>query len=161
MATIFFQFRGMPSIQEVLDTLEVSIDSGLSDEEVRKRLEKYGHNELAERPGKAFGKTVEQINSFVIWLLIGAAVISAILGDWVEAGAILLIVVLNAIMGIVQESRAEASAALKRCPRLKHRLCETVTAFWFPRLTSFPGISFSSRLEISFLQTYVCLKQST
>ncbi len=102
--------------EEVLDTLNVSIDSGLSDEEARKRLEKYGHNELAERPGKSFWQKLwEQINSFVIWLLIGAAVISAVLGDWVEAGAILLIVVLNAIMGIVQESRAEASlAALKK-----------------------------------------------
>ncbi len=102
--------------EEVLDTLEVSIESGLSDEEARQRLQRYGRNELAERPGKKLlAKLWEQINSFVIWLLIGAAVISAVLGDWVEAGAILLIVVLNAIMGIVQESRAEASlAALKK-----------------------------------------------
>lgn len=102
--------------EEVLDTLEVSIESGLSDEEARQRLQRYGRNELAERPGKSFWQKLwEQINSFVIWLLIGAAVISAVLGDWVEAGAILLIVVLNAIMGIVQESRAEASlAALKK-----------------------------------------------
>ena len=102
--------------EEVLDTLNVSIESGLSDEEARQRLQRYGRNELAEKPGKSFWQKLwEQINSFVIWLLIGAAIISAVLGDWVEAGAILLIVVLNAIMGIVQESRAEASlAALKK-----------------------------------------------
>ena len=56
-----------------------------------------------------------QLNNFVIILLIVAAVISALLGDWVEAGAILLIVVLNAVLGVVQESRAEqALAALKK-----------------------------------------------
>lgn len=101
---------------KVLDNLNVPVETGLSEEEVKARLEKFGHNELAERPGKSFlQKLWEQINSFVIWLLIGAAVISAVLGDWVEAGAILLIVVLNAIMGIIQESRAEASlAALKK-----------------------------------------------
>lgn len=102
--------------EEVLETLEVPAETGLSDAEVEQRLEKYGRNELAERPGKSFWQKLwEQINSFVIWLLIGAALISALLGDWVEAGAILLIVVLNAIMGIIQESRAEASlAALKK-----------------------------------------------
>ena len=56
-----------------------------------------------------------QINSFVIYMLLAAALISALLGDTVEAIAILAIVVLNAIMGIIQESRAEASlAALKK-----------------------------------------------
>jgi len=102
--------------EEVLASLEVPLETGLSNLEVKERLEKFGYNELKEQPGKTFlQKLLEQINSFVIWLLIGAAVISAILGDWVEAGAILLIVVLNAIMGIIQESRAEASlAALKK-----------------------------------------------
>ena len=102
--------------EEVLDTLEVPVRSGLSATEVSERLEKFGYNELQEQPGRSFlEKLWEQINSFVIWLLIGAAIISAVLGDWVEAGAILLIVVLNAVMGIVQESRAEASlAALKK-----------------------------------------------
>lgn len=101
--------------EEVLDNLDVPIETGLSDEEVQLRQAKFGLNELTEQPGRTFlQKLWEQINSFVIWLLIGAAVISAILGDWVEAGAILLIVVFNAIMGIVQESRAEASLAALR-----------------------------------------------
>jgi Ca2+-transporting ATPase len=101
---------------QVLESLDVPIETGLSDVDVKERLEKFGYNELKEQPGRSFlEKLWEQINSFVIWLLIGAAVISAVLGDWVEAGAILLIVVLNAIMGIIQESRAEASlAALKK-----------------------------------------------
>lgn len=102
--------------EEVLASLAVPLETGLSNLEVKERLETFGYNELKEQPGKTFlQKLWEQINSFVIWLLIGAAAISAILGDLVEAGAILLIVVLNAIMGIIQESRAEASlAALKK-----------------------------------------------
>ncbi len=101
---------------EVLESLDVPVETGLSNAEVKARIEKFGYNELKEQAGRTFWQKLwEQINSFVIWLLIGAAVISAVLGDWVEAGAILLIVVLNAIMGIIQESRAEASlAALKK-----------------------------------------------
>lgn len=102
--------------EEVLESLEVPVETGLSDAEAKERLDEFGYNELEEQPGRTFWEKLwEQINSFVIWLLIAAAAISALLGDWVEAGAILLIVVLNAIMGIVQESRAEASlAALKK-----------------------------------------------
>ena len=73
-------------------------------------------NELEEAPPTTFWQMLwAQINSFVIYLLLGAAIVSALLGDYVEAIAILAIVVLNAIMGIIQESRAEASlAALKK-----------------------------------------------
>jgi Ca2+-transporting ATPase len=102
--------------EEVLEQLDVPAATGLSSDEAKKRLEQYGPNELVERGGTTFLQMLwAQINSFVIWLLIGAALISALLQDWVEAGAILLIVVLNAIMGIIQESRAQASlAALKK-----------------------------------------------
>ena len=79
-------------------------------------MQQYGRNELKEKPRPTFFQLVfEQLNNFVVILLIVASVISAVLRDWVEAGAILLIVVLNAILGVVQESRAEeALAALKK-----------------------------------------------
>jgi Ca2+-transporting ATPase len=90
--------------------------NGLTSQEAENRLKIYGPNELEEKPRPSFLQLViAQLNNFVIILLIVAAVISALLGDYVEAGAILLIVILNAVLGVVQESRAEeALAALKK-----------------------------------------------
>jgi Ca2+-transporting ATPase len=100
---------------EVLDHLEVE-EQGLSAEEASRRLEKYGENQLQEAPRTTFWHMLkEQLTSFVVILLIVASVISALLGDYVEAAAIMAIVVLNAVLGIVQEQRAEqALAALKK-----------------------------------------------
>ncbi len=71
---------------------------------------------MREKPRATFLQLVlAQLKSFVVILLIVASIISMVLGEWVESGAILLIVVLNAILGVVQESRAEeALAALKK-----------------------------------------------
>jgi len=101
--------------EEVLAHLKVQ-DHGLSTEEARNRLEHYGPNQLKEAPRTTFLQTLwEQLNNFVVILLIIASVISALLGDYVEAAAIMAIVVLNAVLGIVQERRAEeALAALKK-----------------------------------------------
>ncbi|MBG0787565.1 MAG: cation-translocating P-type ATPase [Anaerolineaceae bacterium] len=101
---------------DVLKELETPLEEGLSSEEVKARQEKYGFNELTEAPPTTFWEMLwSQINSFVIYMLLAAAIISALLGDYVEAIAILAIVVLNAIMGIIQESQAEAAlAALKK-----------------------------------------------
>src|SRR6266536_1959371 len=101
--------------QEVLDHLEVQ-GNGLTSEEARKRLEHHGPNQLQEALRPTFLKTLwEQLNNFVVILLIVASLISALLGDYVEAAAIMAIVVLNAVLGIVQERRAEeALAALKK-----------------------------------------------
>ena len=80
---------------------------GLTTSEARRRLVRYGPNQLAEAPPPSFwSKLWEQFNNFVVWLLIVAAVVSAALGDWVEAAAIMAIVILNAVLGLVQESRA-------------------------------------------------------
>ena len=91
-------------------------ETGLTSEEVQRRLQQYGRNELREKPGLTFFQLViAQLNNFIVILLIAASIISALLGDWLEAGVIMLIVVLNAILGVVQESRAEeALAALKK-----------------------------------------------
>ena len=102
--------------EEVIERLETSTTEGLSTEEAQRRVNTYGENKLREAPPTSFLQLLwAQFNDFVIWLLIGAAIISAILGEWVEAGAILAIVLLNAVLGIVQERRAEeALAALKK-----------------------------------------------
>lgn len=102
--------------EDVAAKLETKVEQGLSSEIAQKRLEKLGPNLLAEKPRPSFFALVfAQLKSFVILLLIVASVISAILGEWVDAAAILTIVALNAILGVVQESRAEeALAALKK-----------------------------------------------
>ena len=104
------------STEDVLSKLNTAYQDGLSSEEAARRLEKYGPNQLIEKPRPGFLQMVwEQLKSFVIMLLVVAAVISLLLGEYVDAGAILAIVVLNAVLGVIQESRAEeALAALKK-----------------------------------------------
>ena len=104
------------SKEEVLDRLQAPVEKGLSTQEANKRKEKYGLNELQEGKKRTFWNMVfDQLNNFVIIMLVVAAVISAILGEVVDAGAIVAIVILNTIMGVVQESRAEqALDALKK-----------------------------------------------
>ncbi len=103
------------SPQDVLERLGVA-EQGLTNAEARKRLAELGPNRLNEAPRSSFFEMLwGQLNSFVVLLLIVASVVSALLGDYVEAAAILAIVVLNALLGIVQEGRAEAAlAALKK-----------------------------------------------
>ena len=101
--------------EEVLKHLEVK-EQGLTTEEAERRLAHYGQNQLLEATRPGFLQMLwEQLNNFVVILLIVASVVSALLGDYVEAAAIMAIVVLNAVLGIVQEQRAEeALAALKK-----------------------------------------------
>ena len=102
-------------IDQVLDDLQVH-ESGVTAEEAAERLQRFGPNQLEEaRPTSFLATLWEQLNNFVVLLLIGASAVSALLGEWVDAGAILAIVVLNTVLGIIQERRAEqALAALKR-----------------------------------------------
>lgn len=102
--------------EDVLDKLEVGREEGLSSSEVERRLERFGYNELEEAERTTILEMlISQVSDFVVLLLLVAALISALLGDWVESGAIMTIVVLNAVLGVVQERRAEeALAALKK-----------------------------------------------
>jgi Ca2+-transporting ATPase len=104
------------SAEEVLTRLDSSHQNGLNSDEAARRLAQYGPNQLVGKPRPTFLKMLfDQLKSFIVILLIVASVISFALGDTLEAAAILAIVVLNAILGVVQESRAEeALAALKK-----------------------------------------------
>lgn len=103
-------------IEEIAAKLESSPESGLSANEARERFKAYGPNQLKEKKGAGpFSIFFDQFKNFIIWILIGAALVSGVLQEWVDAAAILAIVVLNAILGFVQEYRAEKSlAALKK-----------------------------------------------
>ncbi len=104
------------AIEDVAAQLKTQLDTGLSAAEAQSRLAQHGPNELRERPPTPFWKLVlAQLNNFVVILLIVASIVSALLGDVIEAVVIMAIVVLNAVLGVVQESRAEkALAALKK-----------------------------------------------
>src|SRR3990170_4543609 len=93
--------------EEVLDALNTSVN-GLSNNEAGKRLLEYGPNEIKESARRTpLGMLLDQFKDFMIIILIVAAVISGLLGEVADTIAIVVIVVLNAIMGFVQEYRAE------------------------------------------------------
>jgi Ca2+-transporting ATPase len=103
------------NINEVIDELKSSSE-GISSEEALGRLKEYGPNELKEKKKKTpFMMFLDQFKDFMIIVLIAAAIISGFIGDITDTIAIVIIIVLNAVIGFIQEYRAEkAMAALKR-----------------------------------------------
>lgn len=83
---------------------------GLSTKEAKRRLEKYGYNEIAQKkktsPVKIF---FSQFNDFITWILIGATVISGFMGEKADAITILIIIIINAVLGFIQEYKTEKS----------------------------------------------------
>ncbi len=104
------------SVEQTAKELGTNLTSGLTSAEARARLEKNGPNELKEKPRPGFLSLLfDQFKNFLIIILIGAALLSIFLDEWIDAIVILAIVILNAVIGVVQESKAEASlAALKK-----------------------------------------------
>jgi Ca2+-transporting ATPase len=101
---------------EAAQLLETNPQSGLSSADAAKRLVQFGANELKEKRARSLWRMLlDQFADFMIVVLIGAAVVSGIVGDVEDTVAIIVIVILNAVIGFVQEYRAEqAMAALKR-----------------------------------------------
>ena len=94
--------------QEAVLSLETSASNGLTAEESRRRLERYGPNKLREGKKKTiFQLFLAQLNDPLIFILLIAAGISGFLGEISDMAIIALVVVLNAVIGVSQESRAE------------------------------------------------------
>ena len=95
------------SIKTVFETLTTTPD-GLSKEEVTDRLVKYGPNRLPEpRTRGPLVRFFYQFHNVLIYVLLAASAVTAMLGHWVDASVILAVVLLNAVIGFVQEGKAE------------------------------------------------------
>ena len=102
------------SVTEALEQLGTS-PSGLTDEEARVRLHQHGPNALIDRGGKSPWKILwEQLTAVMVVILLAAAGLSLLLGKFLEAGAIGGIVLLFALLGFLQEYRAERAIAALR-----------------------------------------------
>ncbi|EJT6142194.1 calcium-transporting P-type ATPase, PMR1-type [Clostridium perfringens] len=126
------------SKNEILKELYVDEKNGLSSTEALRRLEKYGKNKLETKKKKTlFKQFLSQLKDVMIYILIIAAIISAFLGEISDALIILLVIIINAVIGVIQESKAEKAldalkelstpkALVKRDGSLKEILSEDI-----------------------------------
>lgn len=95
------------SVEYALEQLDASAE-GLSPAEAAKRLEEYGPNRLPEAARRnGFVRFLQHFHHILIYVLIGAAAITAALDHWIDTGVILAVVVANAVIGFIQEGKAE------------------------------------------------------
>lgn len=104
------------NVEEVIDKVSTDPQNGLSNPEAQTRIEKYGHNKLAAKKQKNLLQLLlAQLNDVLIYILLGAAVISFAVGEESDAVIIGIVVIINAVVGVIQESKAEkALEALKQ-----------------------------------------------
>lgn len=96
--------------EEVVEKINSNVKNGLSESEAKNRLLQFGTNELqeAERPN-AFLVFLEQFKDFMVVVLLAATLISGLLGEYIDAVAIIAIVIINGVLGFFQERKAERS----------------------------------------------------
>lgn len=101
---------------QILTDLKTNEQSGLTADGVNERLQQFGPNELAAKQKRTLWQRIfAQINDILVYVLLIAALISAFVGEWADASIIALVVILNAVIGVIQESKAEqALEALKK-----------------------------------------------
>jgi len=97
---------------EIAEELETSVSSGLSIKEAQKRLEKYGKNEISGRVVRWWEILLRQFKSAFIYLLLGASILAFILGEVIDAGMILLFLLISVVLGFYQEYRSERTLQL-------------------------------------------------
>jgi len=127
--------------REVLNELKTDLNHGLSSGEAEKRLNEFGRNELQEQTKKSFvSKLIAQFADFLIVILLIAAGVSAFVGEKDDAFVILAIVVINAILGIYQEGKAEKSVeALQKLSAPNARVIRDGSQIIIPAAEIVPG----------------------
>lgn len=109
------------SVTQTANELGVDVGAGLSTAEAQRRLEKYGRNLLPTGEGSSVWQILfSQFTDLLVLVLIGAAVISGLMGEVEDALVIMVIVVLNALLGTYQEYRAEQALAALGAMQVPH-----------------------------------------
>ncbi len=126
---------------EVLDRLQVDVETGLTPAEVQARTRQWGPNELPENDSRSAWKILaRQFSNVLIWILAGAIVLSLVLQETLEAIAITVIAVFTIILGFLQEYRAErAMDALRRLSAPHARVLRNGAATTLPSSQIVPG----------------------
>lgn len=129
------------SPEDVCRNLNTDLHKGLTNEETKKRLQKFGPNQLPEKKRVSpLTLLINQFSSFIVWTLIAAALIAGFLGEWVDATAIGVIVVLNGLLGFFQEFQADKSlAALRKMATLSSKVIRNGELQTLPSEKIVPG----------------------
>ena len=149
--------------KQILDLLETQPDRGLHPLEVENRHIRYGSNTLTHKEAKTpLSIFLEQFNQPLIYILMAAGVITGILEEWIDMGVIFAVVLLNAIVGFIEE--AKAMQAMSALAKAIHSEATVVRAgqkqrIWASELVL--GILFSSSREIKSPPTCVCCTAAT
>jgi P-type Ca2+ transporter type 2C len=127
--------------EEALEFWRTDEEDGLSTNEVRDRLARFGYNEMAEKVKVAWWRRfLAQFQDFMVLVLLAATLISGLLGEYTDAVTILAIVLINAVLGFIQEHRAEQSMdALKRLTAPSARVVRNGTVQHIPARELVPG----------------------
>jgi cation-transporting P-type ATPase F len=105
------QWHSVPE-QEAAQLLDSNLETGLTEAEADRRNERFGANQLVGKPGKsAWLRFLLQFNQPLLYILLAAGVVTAFLQEWVDSGVIFGVTIINAIIGFVQESKAESAIA--------------------------------------------------
>lgn len=112
------------SVPEVVASLNSNLTAGLTEQEVAERQERFGANQLTPpKKTSAWMQFLQQFNQPLLYILIGAGVVTLFLREWVDSGVIFGVVLINAIVGYIQEAKAEkAMEALAKSMVTKTRV---------------------------------------
>ncbi|MDF2572262.1 MAG: calcium-transporting ATPase 1 [Sporomusa sp.] len=129
------------SVGETVSKFGSETSTGLSSSEASRRLSQYGYNELQEKEAEGlWQKFLNQFKNFLVLILLAASMISILVGESADALVIIAIVIVNAALGIFQESKAEkALAALKRMSAATSKLIRDGNLVVVPSRELVPG----------------------